>query len=66
MQGASAAERTVDVSAESVDAAVLAVETDRRVGDAFVRERWTPLEMFMRGDGPSLMLDLVQHTPGER
>ncbi|BDA44801.1 probable DDB1- and CUL4-associated factor 1 [Coccomyxa sp. Obi] len=64
--GASAAERTVDVSAESVDAAVSAVENDWRVGEAFVRERWPPLEKFMRGGGPSLMLDLVQHTPGER
>ncbi len=66
MQGASGAERTVDVSAESVDAAMLAVETDRRVGEAFVRERWPPLEKFMHGGGPSLMLDFVQHTPGER
>lgn len=56
----------MDVSAESVDAAVSAVETDRRIGEAFVRERWPPLEKFMRGGGPSLMLDFVQHTPGER
>lgn len=65
-QGASAAERTVDVSAESVDAAVSAVENDRRVGEAFVRERWPPLEKFIHCGGPGLMLDFVQHTPGER
>ncbi len=61
-----AAERTVDVSAEAVDAAVSAVETDRRIGEALVRERWPPLDIFIHGGGPSLMLNFVQHTPGER
>lgn len=56
----------MDVSAEAVDAAVSAVETDRRIGEALVRERWPPLDKFIHGGGPSLMLNFAQHTPGER
>lgn len=59
-------ERQVDVSVEAVDAAVNAIESDRRLGEAFVRERWAPMETFTQCDGPALMLEFLQYNPGER
>lgn len=54
------------VTQESVDAAVRALEEDRRLAVAFLRSRWAPLETFMDDEGPLLMLELVQASPGER
>ena len=66
MQSSSVSVRAIDVSAEAVDAAVVAVETDRRFGEAFLREPWPPLKDFLQKGGTAALLDLIQHTPGER
>ena len=55
--------RVIDVSAEAVDAAVAAIEGDRQ---AFMREPWPPLAEFLQQGGVVTLLDLIQHTPGER
>ena len=49
-----------------MDAAVAAIETDRRVGEAFLREPWPPLADFLQRGGTSTLLDFIQLTPGER
>lgn len=51
---------------EALDAAVRALEEERRLAVAFVRSRWAPLEAFMDDEGPRLMLELIQASPGER
>ena len=68
MQVTSSAKSTAPLSVgqESLDAAVRALEEERRLAVAFVRSRWTPLETFMDDDGPRLMLELIQASPGER
>lgn len=66
MQSSHLSPRAIDVSAEAVDAAVAAIEGDRRVGEAFLREPWPPLEDFLQRGGTAILLDFIQHTPGER
>jgi len=58
--------RVICVSAEAVDVAVAAIETDRRIAEAFLREPWPPLSDFLDRSGTTILLDFVQHTPGER
>ncbi len=58
--------RVICVSAEAVDVAVAAIETDRRVAEAFLREPWPLLSDFLDRSGTTILLDFVQHTPGER
>lgn len=49
-----------------MDAAVAAVESDRRVAEAFLREPWPALAAFLQRGGTSTLLEFIQHTPGER
>ena len=58
--------RVIDVSAEAVDAATAAVESDRRIAEAFLREPWPLLADFLHREGTSTLLEFIQHTPGER
>ncbi|KAK9811850.1 hypothetical protein WJX72_011159 [[Myrmecia] bisecta] len=58
--------RPVDVGQDAVDATIWALETDRKLYEAFVRSKWAALEDFMDYGGPGLMLDLIQACPGER
>ena len=66
LQASSTSLRVIDVSAEAVDAAVAAIESDRRIAEAFLRDPWPPLADFLQRDGTSTLLEFVQHTPGER
>ena len=66
LQASATSLRMIDVSAEAVDAAVAAIESDRRVAEAFLREPWPPLADFLQRGGTSTLLEFIQHTPGER
>ena len=66
LQASATSLRVIDVSAEAVDAAVAAIQSDRRVAEAFLREPWPPLADFLQRGGTSTLLEFIQHTPGER
>ncbi len=64
--GVQAGPPVVSADQEAVDEAVQAVEEDRRVAVGFLRAPWPSLAAFLRLDGPTLMLELVLASPGER
>ncbi|KAG2501358.1 hypothetical protein HYH03_001148 [Edaphochlamys debaryana] len=58
--------RPVDTSAEALDSIASALETDRRLAEAFARCRWPALEHLLDAGVPSLLLELVSALPPER
>ncbi len=61
-----AAHRPVEVGQGAFDRVVYALGAERRLAEAFAGARWPVLDDFMVCEGPALMLDLIQASPGER
>eukprot|EP00803_Ostreobium_quekettii_P004630 evm.model.scf_672.6 EVM.evm.TU.scf_672.6 scf_672:23684-28573(+) len=60
------AHKSVDISQETMEQEIKAVENDHNLGQAFLETKWVALEKFMECGGVCLLLDLVQVAPGER
>lgn len=59
--------KPLDISNEAMDAIVVQLQRDRKLGPAFVRSRWPPLDSFMQYNGHIVLLELTQQAaPGER
>eukprot|EP01018_Ginkgo_biloba_P013118 Gb_32239 [translate_table: standard] len=63
---ARAAYKPIDISNEAIDAVVVQLQRDRKLGPAFVRARWSAIEKFLSCNGPTILLELSQAPPGER
>ncbi|URE16758.1 LisH [Musa troglodytarum] len=63
---ARAAYKPLDISNESMDAVFLQIQRDRKIGPAFVRVRWSPVDRFLASNGHITMLELCQAPPVER
>lgn len=61
-----AAYKSLDLSNEAMDALVMQIQRDRKLGPAFVKARWQALEKFMNYAGHIIFLELTQVAPGER
>lgn len=57
---ARAAYKPLDISNESMDAVFLQIQRDRKIGPAFVRVRWSPVDRFLASNGHITMLELCQ------
>ncbi|XP_019415003.1 PREDICTED: DDB1- and CUL4-associated factor homolog 1-like isoform X1 [Lupinus angustifolius] len=58
--------KPLDISNEAIDAVFLQLQKDRKLGPAFVRTRWPPVEKFLASNGHITMLELCQAPPVER
>ncbi|KAL2611569.1 hypothetical protein R1flu_023261 [Riccia fluitans] len=58
--------KPADLSNEAMDAIILQLQRDRKVGPAFVKFHWTQLENFMNNNGHTILLELTQAAPNER
>ncbi|KAE9609201.1 putative transcription factor WD40-like family [Lupinus albus] len=58
--------KPLDISNEAIDAVFLQLQKDRKLGPAFVRTRWQPVEKFMASNGHITMLELCQAPSVER
>ncbi|XP_061346169.1 DDB1- and CUL4-associated factor homolog 1-like isoform X2 [Gastrolobium bilobum] len=58
--------KPLDISNEAMDAVFLQLQKDRKLGPAFVRARWPPVEKFLSSNGHIIMLELCQAPPVER
>ncbi|KAE9603737.1 hypothetical protein Lal_00002461 [Lupinus albus] len=58
--------KPLDISNEAIDAIFLQLQKDRKLGPAFVRTRWPPVEKFLASNGHITMLELCQAPPVER
>ncbi|XP_019416933.1 PREDICTED: DDB1- and CUL4-associated factor homolog 1-like [Lupinus angustifolius] len=58
--------KPLDISNEAIDAVFLQLQKDRKLGPAFVRTRWPPVEKFMASNGHITMLELCQAPSVER
>lgn len=63
---ARAAYKPLDISNESMDAVLLQIQRDRKLGPSFVRVRWSAVDKFLASNGHIAMLELCQAPPGER
>lgn len=63
---ARAAYKPLDISNESMDAVFLQIQRDRKLGHAFVKVRWPPVDKFLANNGHITMLELCQAPPVER
>jgi HIV-1 Vpr-binding protein len=52
--------KPLDISNEAMDAIVVQLQRDRKLGPAFVRSRWPPLDSFMQYNGHVVLLELTQ------
>ena len=50
----------------TLDAHLATFAGSKDVAAAFVRKAWLPVDSFTAAGGPSLMLDIIQASPGER
>lgn len=57
---ARAAYKPLDISNESMDAVFLQIQRDRKLGHAFVKVRWPPVDKFLANNGHITMLELCQ------
>ncbi|CAM6107327.1 unnamed protein product [Calypogeia fissa] len=64
--GGRAAYKPADISNEAMDAIIVQLQRDRKLGPAFVRSHWSQLEKFMNYGGHTILLELTQATPNER
>jgi hypothetical protein len=55
--------KPVDIGSEAVDSCVAALETDRRLADAFARCDWRALESFLDQEGVPVLLELLLRKP---
>ncbi|XP_024402964.1 DDB1- and CUL4-associated factor homolog 1 isoform X1 [Physcomitrium patens] len=59
--------KPLDISNEAMDTIIVQLQRDRKLGPAFVRSRWPPLDAFMQYNGHIVLLELTQQAaPGER
>jgi HIV-1 Vpr-binding protein len=58
--------KPLDLSNEAMETIILQLQRDRKLGPAFVRARWAPLEKFMSYGGHTILIELAQAAPGER
>ena len=58
--------KAVDVSGPIVEALVSALDSDRRLAEAFARSRWPALERLVDLGGARVLLEVVAHAPQER
>nr|XP_024375694.1 DDB1- and CUL4-associated factor homolog 1-like isoform X2 [Physcomitrium patens] len=59
--------KPLDISNEAMDTIIVQLQRDRKLGTAFVRSRWAPLDAFMQYNGHIVLLELTQQAaPGER
>ncbi|MCO5586882.1 hypothetical protein L7F22_040827 [Adiantum nelumboides] len=58
--------KPLDLSSEAVDALVMQVQRDKKVGPSFVKSRWQAAEIFMHHSGYLTLLELTQVSPEER
>ncbi|KAK7283044.1 hypothetical protein RIF29_12270 [Crotalaria pallida] len=58
--------KPLDISNEAIDAVFLQLQKDRKLGPAFVRTRWPPVEKFLAYNGHITMLELCQAPPVDR
>lgn len=63
---ARAAYKPIDTSNEAVEAVIVQLQRDRKLGPAFVRARWPAVEKFLSCNGHTILLELSQAPPGER
>ncbi|KAH7439850.1 hypothetical protein KP509_04G079100 [Ceratopteris richardii] len=61
-----AAYKPLDISNEPMESLISQIQRDRKLGPAFVRARWPPVEKFMSYSGHLVLLELTQVGPGER
>lgn len=52
--------KPIDISNEAMDTIIVQLQRDRKLGPAFVRARWVPLELFMGYNGHTILLELTQ------
>lgn len=55
--------KPLDISNEAMDAIIIQLQRDRKLGPGFVRARWVPLELFMVYNGHIVLLELTQVCP---
>lgn len=55
-----AAYKPLDISNEALDAVLLQLQKDRKLGPAFVRTRWPAVEKFLSSNGHITLLELCQ------
>ncbi|OAE22990.1 hypothetical protein AXG93_1231s1020 [Marchantia polymorpha subsp. ruderalis] len=58
--------KPADLSNEAMDAIILQLQRDRKLGPSFVKYHWTQLEKFMNYGGHTILLELTQASPNER
>ncbi|KAL6521720.1 hypothetical protein OROGR_018289 [Orobanche gracilis] len=58
--------KPLDISNEAIDAVFLQLQKEPKLGPAFVRTRWPPVEKFLESNGHIIMLELCQAPPVER
>ncbi|KAI5077608.1 hypothetical protein GOP47_0007432 [Adiantum capillus-veneris] len=58
--------KPLDLSSEAVDALVMQVQRDKKVGPSFVKAGWQAAETFMHHSGHLTLLELTQVSPEER
>lgn len=52
--------KPADLSNEAMDAIILQLQRDRKLGPSFVKYHWTQLEKFMNYGGHTILLELTQ------
>lgn len=57
---ARAAYKPIDTSNEAVEAVIVQLQRDRKLGPAFVRARWPAVEKFLSCNGHTILLELSQ------
>lgn len=55
-----AAYKPLDISNEALDAVLLQLQKDRKLGPAFVRTRWPAVDKFLSSNGHITLLELCQ------
>ncbi|KAL6496597.1 hypothetical protein OROGR_029855 [Orobanche gracilis] len=58
--------KPLDISNEAMDAVVLQLQKDRKLGPAFVKTHWPSVEKFVSYNGHITMLELCQAPSGDR
>ncbi|CAH8355707.1 unnamed protein product [Eruca vesicaria subsp. sativa] len=61
-----AAYKPLDISNEAVDAVLLQLQKDRKLGPTFVRTQWPAVNNFVASSGHVTMLELCQTPPADR
>lgn len=56
----------IAVDSESLEDSLAALASSPELGAVFLQSSWLPAEDFIKAGGLSLMLDIIQTSPGER